>query len=277
MRSTIFYLYVLTGCDAFTSPSRPATPSRRTHIVRSTPVASADASSSSSETTTTATAAPPNPNKNKPDWEVKQHLYGLDASSGSTSVTLGADGEVAGAKDEPLPLPDTYITCGNCKSLFAISEGDLGDKGKGCRVKCTVCGNSWFQSRERLFNIPTESHDFVPANPSDLDRIARNLARDLPPAFYGVSKLYVGNLDFRTSADELLKFFEENSPKVVNEEGGEEKVVGVCDVSVVTGPDGRPRGFAFVSFYSEKDGKAALECNGMECNGRELVVNETNN
>lgn len=66
----------------------------------------------------------------------------------------------------------------------------------------------------------------------------------------------------------MLEFFETNT---------KEKDVKVCDVSVVTGPDGRSRGFAFVSFYEESDGKAALECDGKECNGRELSVREPNN
>lgn len=164
-------------------------------------------------------------------------------------------------------MPQTYITCGKCKSLFAIDDADLGDKGKGCRVKCSVCGNSWYQSRDRLFDIPTSSHDLLPAQSSDLDRIARNLARDIPPAFTGVGKLYVGNLDFGTTSADLLEFFESNTPGDIS----------VCDASVVIGQDGRSRGFAFVSFYDEKDGKAALECNGKECNGRELSVREPNN
>jgi hypothetical protein len=73
---------------------------------------------------------------NKPNWEVKQHLYGLDMikekESGNTaaSVTMDADGSVNDS-GEALPLPQTYITCGNCKSLFAIDEADLGDRGKG--------------------------------------------------------------------------------------------------------------------------------------------------
>lgn len=185
------------------------------------------------------------------------------------SVTLDAEGEVTG---DALPLPQTYITCGKCKSLFAISEEDLGNKGKGCRVKCTVCDNSWYQSRDRLFDIPTETHNMMPANKADLNRIARNLARDIPPNFTGVNKLYVGNLDWRTTTDELLEFFESNAKKE-----GKDEPVSVCDVSIVMGPDGRSRGFAFVSFYEESDGKAALGCNGLECNGRELAVREPNN
>ena len=136
------------------------------------------------------------------------------------------------------------------------------------RVQCSACGNSWFQSRERLFDIPKDSHDLLPAEKCNMDRIARNLARDLPPNWFGDYKLYVGNLDFRTTPDELLYFFE----------GSAKKEGSVCDVSIVKGPDGRSRGFAFVTFYEAADGKVALENgNGAECNGRELSVREPNN
>lgn len=211
---------------------------------------------------------------NTPNWETKQHLYGLDMqtdtnnSNSAGSVTIGADGnEVTPGtgSDESLPLPDTYITCGKCKSLFAIDESDLGTRGKGCRVKCSVCDNSWYQSRDRLLNIPTETHALLPSPQSNLDRIANNLAKDLDPSYMGTNKLYVGNLDFRTGADDLKAFFESN--------GCEQ----VCDVSVITGPEGRSRGFAFVTFYDKEDGEKALECNGMECNGRQLAVREPNN
>jgi len=77
-----------------------------------------------------------------PNWESKQHLYGIDmqksemsndGGGGALSITLDADGEVVGgggAAAEALPLPQTYVTCGKCNSLFAISEEDLG-RGKG--------------------------------------------------------------------------------------------------------------------------------------------------
>lgn len=136
------------------------------------------------------------------------------------------------------------------------------------RVKCSVCGNSWYQSRDRLFDIPNDSHDLLPAEKSDLDRIALNLSKDLPAGWMGDYKLYVGNLDFRTTAAELRTFFDYNAKK----EGS------VCDVSIVKGADGRSRGFAFVTFYDAEDGKVALENgNGMEFNGRELAVREPNN
>lgn len=271
----------LSGALAFTSTPRP--PSRGAAAVTtvgSTVESLAEASSTSSSSSSPPAGGFTVDEKNRPTWEVKQHLYGLDmikeagssAGGAVASVTVDADGGVDDTGGA-LPLPKTYITCGKCKALFAIAESDLGDKGKGCRVKCSVCGSSWYQSRERLFDIPTNTHDMIPASQSELGRIARNIARDVSPNFQGVSKLYVGNLDWRTTADELLAFFEANARK----EGDDSKPVDVCDVSIVMGQDGRSRGFAFVSFYDESDGRAALACNGLECNGRELAVREPNN
>lgn len=161
-------------------------------------------------------------------------------------------------------------SCYSSPATVLLSCGShITSQSRYSRVKCSVCGNSWYQSRDRLFDIPTDSHDLLPAQQSDLDRIARNLARDISPNFMGAYKLYVGNLDWSTTPDDLMNFFQTNAKK-----DGE---LGVCDVSVVTGPDGRSRGFAFVTFYDDVDGKLALECNGMECNGRELSVREPNN
>ncbi|KAL7476356.1 hypothetical protein ACHAW6_002225 [Cyclotella cf. meneghiniana] len=207
-----------------------------------------------------------------PERDTKQHLYGLQMlqENDGMSVTIGPDGTVAGRNADALPLPETYITCGKCKCLFAIAEEDLGTRGKGwlvsiVRVKCSVCSNSWYQSRDRLHNIPTSGYEMLPSSKSDLDRIARNLAADHAPDFHGVNKLYVGNLDFDTTQDDLLNFFEDG-------EG-----MKVCDVSLVTGPDGRSRGFAFVTFMPGSSLEAALEMNGKECKGRELSVREPNN
>jgi len=196
-----------------------------------------------------------------------------NSSSGGSivSVTLGADGGVVdGDSGDALPLPETYITCGKCKCLFAIAEEDLGSMGKGCRVKCTVCDNSWYQSRDRLLNIPTNGYEMLPSPKSDLERISRNLAADISPDFMGVNKVYVGNLNFDTTEEDLRKFFESK-----NADGDDE--VKVCDVSVVQGPGGRSRGFAFVTFYEDSSLEKALEMNGQECNGRELAVRVPNN
>ena len=267
---------------------------------------------SSAVVPSSTTASPPSPVVN---WSSKQHLYGVDmmiqdeeydsttnsnnevpAKTATTppvaSFTLDANGNeqtatsVSSSVSAALPLPQTYVTCGKCSSLFAIAASDLGSSQhtKGCRVKCSVCNHTWYQSRDRLFDIPHSTHDMKPANKDDLTRIGRNIANGQSPNYMGVYKLYIGNLDFSTSSNQLLTFIESNIIDSQDQGAGGTTTDGsgsknkVCDVSIVKGQDGRPRGFAFVSFYNEEDGKMALlNCNGKECNGRELLVKEPNN
>jgi cold-inducible RNA-binding protein len=75
-------------------------------------------------------------------------------------------------------------------------------------------------------------------------------------------KLYVGNLSFNTSAQDLEKIFGE--------------VGTVESANLIEDRDtGRSRGFAFVEMSSKQDGQNAIsQLNGKEINGREMVVNE---
>ncbi len=75
-------------------------------------------------------------------------------------------------------------------------------------------------------------------------------------------KLYVGNLSFQTSNEELQELFA--------------SVGTVESANVVEDRDtGRSRGFGFVEMASQAEGEAAIEqLNGKEVNGRELKVNE---
>jgi cold-inducible RNA-binding protein len=75
-------------------------------------------------------------------------------------------------------------------------------------------------------------------------------------------KLYVGNLSFSTSAQDLEKIFGE--------------VGTVESANLIEDRDtGRSRGFAFVEMSSKQEGQDAVsQLNGKEINGREMVVNE---
>jgi RNA recognition motif-containing protein len=76
------------------------------------------------------------------------------------------------------------------------------------------------------------------------------------------SKLYVGNLSFKTTDADLRDTFS--------------RFGNVTDVYVATDREtGRPRGFAFVTFSTDTESKAAAEkMNGTELDGRQLTVNE---
>jgi RNA recognition motif-containing protein len=76
------------------------------------------------------------------------------------------------------------------------------------------------------------------------------------------SKLYVGNLSFKTTEDDLRSHFGQFG--------------SVTDVYVAMDKmTGRPRGFAFVTMGTADEAKTAAEkINGTELGGRQLTVNE---
>ena len=75
-------------------------------------------------------------------------------------------------------------------------------------------------------------------------------------------KLYVGNLSFETTENDLQDLFEQHGP--------------VSEVSLMMDrTTGRSRGFAFVTMNDATQANAALNAfNGKEVQGRTLTVNE---
>lgn len=75
-------------------------------------------------------------------------------------------------------------------------------------------------------------------------------------------KLYVGNLSYQSSGEDLGEMFGQ--------------VGTVVSASVVTDREsGRSRGFGFVEMSSASEGQAAIDqLNGKELNGRTITVNE---
>jgi cold-inducible RNA-binding protein len=77
-----------------------------------------------------------------------------------------------------------------------------------------------------------------------------------------LKNIFVGNLDFNTTEDELRQLFEAHGQ--------------VDRVSILTDRDtGRSRGFGFVEMASAEDGEKAIAAlNGAQIGGRTLNVNE---
>jgi RNA recognition motif-containing protein len=76
------------------------------------------------------------------------------------------------------------------------------------------------------------------------------------------TKLYVGNLSFRTTQEDLRELFAQAGT--------------VESASIIEDREtGRSRGFGFVEMASQEEAQAAIEqFNGKEINGRNLTVNE---
>jgi len=79
----------------------------------------------------------------------------------------------------------------------------------------------------------------------------------------GEIKFYVGNLDFGVTEDDLRELF----TKEAGEVGG---------VSMAIGPDGRRRGFAFVTMMSKDSFDGCMKLDGRDVKGRDIKVNAPN-
>jgi cold-inducible RNA-binding protein len=78
-----------------------------------------------------------------------------------------------------------------------------------------------------------------------------------------MKKLYVGNLSYATSEDQLKAFFEGRGRKVTDVYMPRDRETG------------NPRGFAFVELESAEDAQAAIqELDGQDLEGRALRINE---
>jgi cold-inducible RNA-binding protein len=94
----------------------------------------------------------------------------------------------------------------------------------------------------------------IPGNALTADEATKSITMN--------SKLYVGNMSFKTSEADLRAAFGQFGT--------------VTDVYIATDREtGRPRGFAFVTFSTDTESKLATEkMNGVDLDGRQLTVNE---
>jgi len=125
----------------------------------------------------------------------------------------------------------------------------------------------WFESRlistSEAAHRAFENRPFAPTVRPKPIRFAASLYSPRGERYiYMTMKLYVGNLAFSTSSQDLQELF---------------ATAGTVEsASVVEDRDtGRSRGFGFVEMSSKEEGAAAIaEFNGKEVNGRSLTVNE---
>jgi predicted Zn finger-like uncharacterized protein len=186
------------------------------------------------------------------------------AAPAPVDAEVAAPAEVA-VPEVVAPLTEaTYVRCGKCQTSFVATEEDLGGaRGKGRRLECSVCGHSWFQSRDRLMTM-RDGFEMIPLPSTDKERIANNIKEGKEPKFMGDFKLYVGNIAFSCHENDLIEVFSQ---------------VGVVgEVSLVRDDDGKIRGFGFITMRTAEDGQRAIdELDGKPVRGRNIAVRESNN
>jgi RNA recognition motif-containing protein len=74
------------------------------------------------------------------------------------------------------------------------------------------------------------------------------------------AKIYVGNLSYETTEDQLRDFF--------TQYGSIEEIKLISDFQT-----GRSKGFGFITYTTDEAGENALTANGMEIDDRKLKVN----
>lgn len=189
---------------------------------------------------------------------------GPSAVARTPATALFADQQATkqGEYGDSLEYPDTYVKCGKCQAVYAITEDDLG-KGRGRRLSCSVCGHSWFQSKDRLMTV-NDNFEMIPLPDPDKERIAQNIKEGKNPGFVGDAKLYVGNIAFECHEDDIMEVFSD--------------VGDVGDVSLVRDDQGKNRGFGFITMRNKADAEKAIEqLDGADIRGRKLTVRESNN
>lgn len=145
------------------------------------------------------------------------------------------------------------LTCGRCKATYEVNPSDFGS---GRQVKCSNCGHDWYQSAERLQNMPPDME--LVEYPAEMKA---RLDAGKPAEPVSRFRCFVGNLAFTATDDDLRELFERYGT--------------VVSVTVMTDENGRPKGFGFVNMESTVAGaKAVEELDGYELNGRPIAVSE---
>ena len=186
------------------------------------------------------------------------------ASSDGTEMNLPSTAEVEYIGEQKIVTGEVQFTkCARCLAVYAIDKQNLGRNGR--RIECSVCGNKWFQSADKLYSL-NDDFGLIPYPEERSNRIKQDLAAGRYVGGRRRGKegftIFVGNLNFETTEMDLEELFGSY---------GE-----MLSIKMVREVDGRSKGFAFVEMAQEECGKLAVdELDGTELDGRGIVVKES--
>jgi len=248
---------VTTSVTAFNPSFQGKKPPPPKPAASSPPTTTTEGSSSTTPTSPATAASPEGVATLTSTTTTTPPTTGISISSPPKSGLLQADYGTL------VELPDTYASCGQCGASFALTDETFGAAKGGRRMECSVCSHTWFQSRERLGKLG-EGYEMVMLPDKDLERIKLNIEEGRNPKHVGDYKMYVGNISFKCTEDDLEELFGEYGP--------------VGDVSMVRDSDGRLRGFGFITMRNKADGEKCLEeLDGADLKGRNLNVRPSKN
>merc|ERR1712232_504343 len=132
-------------------------------------------------------------------------MGGSNDANGSTAVAAKPDDAaflpLQSEYGKSMEYPNTYVSCGVCGVSFAMTKELMGSAGR--RMECSVCDHTWFQSADRLGKLNEEKFEMVPLPERDMQRIQLNIEEGKSPKFTGNCKLYVGNISFRATEEDV--------------------------------------------------------------------------
>lgn len=143
--------------------------------------------------------------------------------------------------------------CSRCGAVYVANMAQFG--GKGARVRCSVCTNTWFQMTERLVAKPPAFE----LQPFPEERRADRPAALDSPQLGGKINMYVGNMPFSLTDVALAQMFSEYGR--------------VTKAMLMRDEIGRSKGFGFVEMADEAEGQRAMaELNDQVFEGRPITV-----
>mmetsp|Transcript_2727 Transcript_2727/g.8583 ORF Transcript_2727/g.8583 Transcript_2727/m.8583 type:complete len:205 (-) Transcript_2727:159-773(-) len=149
-----------------------------------------------------------------------------------------------------------FATCAHCQAVYVLRDSDLGT---GRRVRCSVCGNEWFQTVARLRELFTD-FELEPYNETRRATYQAELEeRGKPSSARATTTLFVANLPFGATVDDLVGLFE----AFVDDPG----------VTIIKDSSGRSKGYGFVDCRDATLAQRAIDAlNEQDFQGRRLIV-----
>jgi len=249
---------IVVATTSFTVPSFGVASARRTTTVttRSTPLyVSDEAETASSSASTEVEEATPEltpeeeASRNKRKIQRERHTLFVgnlpfDASEDDLKELFEQYGTV-----QLMTIPKDNAT-GRPRGFSFIDMATVEE----CQAGIDALDGTTFGGRTLRVNMSVPK-DQLPKQPA---AAAPRKSQEVPD---GLKKIYMGNIPFEATVEEITELYEEFGP--------------VKEVFIPTNQDtGVGRGFAFVTMDEENADKAMEATNGMDFGGRTLVVNE---